>query len=332
VRTTRNLFPRLVSEDFLEEAAERTTRGKRRRCDVARFLFRREEILERLRSALSDGTWRPDGFRVRCLQDPKPRAIAHSTVEDRVVHAALACLLEPVLSRSLLPDTFACRAGFGTHRASLRVQELLGLHRFAVHLDIRCFFPSVDLEILQALLAARIRDPPFLDVLSRVLEAGRGLYDPAPIRAFAGFTPDWPPPRQGLPIGAWTSQILASHLYLDALDHHVKRDLKVPGYVRYCDDILLFGDRRADLRTWRSAVGAWLENERRVRLKHPQARILACAGHLDALGLRITRDLVRPRARALRRLRATVGQHMRGVAGVDVQRSLASRLGSWMFP
>ncbi len=63
----------------------------------------------------------------------------------------------------------------------------------------------------------------------------------------------------------------------------------MPGLCRYVDDIFLFGDRRADLRSWRRAVGEWVGEHRRLRLKHPQARILSCRGHLDALGYRLTR-------------------------------------------
>lgn len=39
----------------------------------------------------------------------------------------------------------------------------------------------------------------------------------------------------------------------------------------------------------RPLIGQWLIAERGLRLKHPQARILSCHGHLDALGYRIRR-------------------------------------------
>ncbi len=35
----------------------------------------------------------------------------------------------------------------------------------------------------------------------------------------------------------------------------------MPGYVRFVDDMLLFGQRRADLRAWREAIGEWLDRE-----------------------------------------------------------------------
>ena len=242
--SVKNLFPRLVAPEHLEEAAARTVRGKRRRPDVAWFLFRREEVLDDVRAQLAGGSYRPLGFEAVYLRDPKPRVIARAPIEDRIVHTALERLMGPVLTRSLRPEAFACRPGMGTHRAVIRAQELMRRHRFVVHLDVRRYFPSVDLRILRGLVARRVRDERFLAVVDAVLAAGAQVYRDPRVRRWAGLDADWPRPGCGLPVGALTSQLLAAHVYLDALDHHVKRVLHVPGYIRYVDDLLLFGDRR----------------------------------------------------------------------------------------
>lgn len=103
----------------------------------------------------------------------------------------------------------------------------------------------------------------------------------------------------------------------------------MPSYVRYVDDIFLFGDRRADLRAWRSAVGDWLARERGLRLKHPNARVLSCAGHLDALGARIRRDGVEPLPKTWKRMRRRVHAYVREgeVTRAAFRRSMESSLG-----
>lgn len=291
-------------------------------------------MLSRLERGLAQGTWRHGNFDLLELRDPKPRVIARASIEDRVVHTALVEAMLPALERTLTRDAFACRPGLGTHRALLRLLELLRRQRFALHLDVASYFPSVHLGILRGLLERRIADDAFLAVLDRVLEAGRGLYDAPRARRHARMGPDWPPPGRGLPIGAYTSQVLAAHLYLDGLDHFVKRELKVPGYVRYVDDLFLFGDRRADLRAWRAEVAGYLARERDLRLKRPGAPVLSCRGHLDALGHRVERAGIAPRRRALRRLAATAARESRRrwprEGGLDVIRSVAGSIGGML--
>lgn len=183
-------------------------------------------------------------------------------------------------------------------------------HRFAVH-------PVVDA------------------VVDAVLECGAAVYRRPDVRAWAGLPDGWPPPGRGLPIGALTSQLFAAHVYLDALDHHVKRVLKVPGYVRYVDDLLLFGDRRADLRDWRGAVGRFLQEERALRLKYPEARLLSCHGHIDALGYRVRRDEHEALPRTLRRMKNRVTADLLRPPGsrptVDIRRSAAASAGVVLF-
>lgn len=306
MKTARGLFPALCDPGRLIVAAHGAARGKRRDPDVAWFLFRLEPEARRIADALASRAWEPLGFDVLFIRDPKRRAIARAPFADRVVHTALTALMEPVFLRSAIHGDMACRAGFGTTRAVLEAQRLLRRHRFALHLDIRSFFPSLNPSMVLDLVTRRVRDVAFLDVLGRVLASGAGVVDRPGVRAWLGLEPGWPPPGHGLPVGAHTSQFLATHVVLQSLDHHIKRTLKVPGYVRFVDDLLLFGDRRADMRRWREEIGAWLWTERGLKLKHPESPVLSCAGHLDALGFRLRRDRAEPLPRAARRFRARV--------------------------
>ncbi|MBK8975174.1 MAG: hypothetical protein IPM29_04565 [Planctomycetes bacterium] len=319
---------RLADPEHIDAAIDVTCRGKHARPDVAWFLFDRARHAARLCAGLADGTWRPARFDLLYLRDPKPRVIARAPVADRVVHTALAMLMEPVLLRSAAPGDLACRRGGGQHRALLRLLRAMRQFRFALHLDVRAYFPSIDIDVLRTLLVRRFRDRPFLAVLDRVLESGRGLYDSPRARRHARLGAAWPPRGQGLPMGAVTSQLLAAHLYLQQLDHLAMRSWRVGGYTRYVDDLFLFGDRRCDLRRWRADIGEWLAAERHLRLKHLTARILSCRGHLDALGWRIRRDGLEPLPVMLRRLHARVDGFARGERSLAaLERSLRASLG-----
>lgn len=330
MKTARGLFRRLCRPEALETAARATVRGKRRRPDLARFLFRFEHEMESLLGELEKGTYRPSPFEVTSIRDPKPRLIARVPIRDRVVQTALVQQIEPVFEARFAPEDYACRPGYGTHRALLRLQEYLRRYRFALHLDIRSYFPSIHPGILRSILKQRIRDERFLAVVDLGLKAGRGLYVNDRHRRAAALDADWPPPGRGLAIGSYTSQLFAAHLYLNAFDHWIKRQLKVPGYLRYVDDLFLFADRRPALKTYRQEVGAWLLEHRQLRLKHPNARILSCHGHLDALGHRIRRSDIEPLPRALRRFRHTLAQALDPLGRpprLDLDRSIAASVG-----
>ncbi|MCC6785084.1 MAG: hypothetical protein IT457_19705 [Planctomycetes bacterium] len=330
-RRMRGLFDQLVGQAHLDAALLRTIKGKRRRPDVAAFLLDGERTLARIEARLQDGTWRPGPYSLLFLHEPKPRLIARASVADRVVHSAVAMLLEPIILRSASEADYACRRGFGTHRAVLALLRGMREHRFVVHLDVRSYFPSIVVERVLAQLSRRIDDDRLLALLQGILAAGRGLYDSPRARHFARIDPNWPPPGRGLPMGSVTSQLFATHLYLQSFDHHVKRGLKVGGYLRYVDDLFLFGDSRARLRSLRQEVGGILADEYELRLKHPQAPLLSCRGTLDALGARIRRSGIEPLPEAMARFRALAWDWVRGRGAprtrAAMERSVASRLG-----
>ena len=101
----------------------------------------------------------------------------------------------------------------------------------------------MDLERLQSLLFRRLRDPDTQRLIGLLLAGGARVYRTAQAQAILG------PPRgerHGLPLGSYLSQ-WCGNLYLDGLDHFVKRTLKVPGYLRYMDDFVLFSNDREQL-------------------------------------------------------------------------------------
>lgn len=107
---------------------------------------------------------------------------------------------------------------------------------------------------------------------------------------------------KGLPIGNLTSQFFASVL-LDELDHFIKVELRVPGYVRYADDFLLFGDSRRELWQYRAAVVERLASLR-LKLHEGKTQVRPCACGVKFLGLVVRRDGRRWQQRAVRRFSA----------------------------
>ena len=311
MRRAKHLFEGVADFGALVEAAGRAAKGKRRQPHVARFLMDLEPEVLRLRRELLDGTWRPGRYRVFSVRDPKPRTICAAPFRDRVVHHALCAVLEPVFERYAVPDSFACRPGKGTLAALRRAQQHARRHAYFGKLDVRRYFSTLDHAALRRLLRRLFADPRVLGLLDRVLDAG------AP----------GSPPGKGLPIGNLTSQHLAN-LYLGPLDHYVKETLRVPGYARYMDDVLVFGPDRRTVRAWLEEIERFAGERLRLVLK-PEATVLAPVTEgVPFLGFRIFPGVVRLDGHRVRRLRRKLAALERAVENERLAEDEAAQVGA----
>ena len=109
-----------------------------------------------------------------------------------------------------------------------RAQAFTRHAEWFLKLDVRKYFDSVSHDRLLAFLECRFKDRRLLDLLNRIITSYRG------------------PLRIGLPIGSLTSQHFAN-FYLGWLDRFVTESLRVRGYVRYMDDMVLWHASRETL-------------------------------------------------------------------------------------
>ncbi|MCC6766203.1 MAG: group II intron reverse transcriptase domain-containing protein [Deltaproteobacteria bacterium] len=221
------------------------------------------------------------------VSDPKRREIRAAPFRDRVVHHALFNVLDPIFRHSFIADSYACIAGRGTHGAVERYQAFVRARAgrgYRVQVDVRRYFASVDHAVLLERLRRRIADTRLLAVLEALIAHGADE------------------PGRGMPIGSLTSQLFAN-VYLDALDHFVKEELRVRHYLRYMDDVLLLADDRREARDRLRAVRAFLTEVLRLEL-NPRRVIVAPIGEpSDLLGyVHYPGGRVRVRRRSVRRL------------------------------
>jgi hypothetical protein len=276
-----DLYTQICAFENLYAAYRKARGGKRGQPAVADFEFNQEEELLCLRDELASQTWTPGPYRSFYIHEPKRRLISAAPFRDRVVHHALCNLLEPIWERRFIYDSYANRAGKGTHRAMLRCQAFARRYPYVLQCDIEQFFPSLDHAILRGIIARQVGDAPTLALVDRILASGAGvLSEIYQMRWFPGDVPSTPlrlgsgqglwaalRPR-GLPIGNLTSQFWAN-VYLDPFDHFVKRQLRCPAYLRYVDDFLLFAEDKDTLWGWREAIVARLAGLR-LTLHPPQ--------------------------------------------------------------
>ncbi len=87
---------------------------------------------------------------------------------------------------------------------------------------------------------------------------------------------------RGLPIGNLTSQFW-SNVYMNPVDWFVLRELRCPAYLRYVDDIALFGDNPRELWSWKRAIVERLALSR-LMIHENEAQVTPCTAGTPWLG------------------------------------------------
>ena len=201
------MYTQLTSWDNLLLAYRKAAKGKRGHPNVAAFEYYLEDNLLALQRELYAFTYRPGPYASFTIHEPKRRLISAAPFRDRVVHHALCNIIEPLFERTFIGDSYANRAGKGTHRALDRAQQFARRYRYVLQCDVEQFFPAIDHAILRRILARKIGDERALWLCEQILQSGVGVLAEAyRMTYFPGddiFAVERP---RGLPIGNLTSQ------------------------------------------------------------------------------------------------------------------------------
>jgi hypothetical protein len=326
-------------------AARRAARSKRRVAGAARFLERLEPEALALQRDLLAGTWRPSKPTTFTIHDPKERVITAAPFRDRVVHHALIDPLEPLFDAALVPESFACRRGRGTHRAVEHARGLVRTQSWFLKLDVKRCFDSIEHGIVLETLAELGLEAPVMELCARLLagpedlsRAGGGGSRTAEGNLSCGGIAASQRKGEcrrgvGLPIGNLSSQWFAN-LVLGRLDRFILREIAPGGFARYMDDFVLFSADKRELREAHVRIEDFLRVTLRLALKEKATVLAPTRQGVPFLGWRLHGGTTRLRPENARRLRRRVRQRRwelrEGRIGVEsfvaCVRSLAAHL------
>ncbi|WP_228257850.1 RNA-directed DNA polymerase [Pseudoxanthomonas winnipegensis] len=301
-----------VTLQGLHRAWKRARRQKVPSHNQRRFDTRWMDNLIQLQEEIASGTWSPRPSTCFIATRPKAREIHAPDFADRVVHHWLVPQLEAIYEPGFIHDSYANRAGKGSHAAVRRAQAFCRQLAsgqgggWYLQLDIANYFNSIHRPTLWAMLKPRLLraglHPHALQTTHALLRRDP-LHPGAQTRATAAELAQVPAhkrlcnagPGCGLPIGNLSSQFFAN-VYLDALDQLAKHQLKAKRYLRYVDDFVLFHRDRAQLEAWQAQITDFLGRQLHLGLK-AEIRLRRLDDGLDFLGyvIRPTHTLVRPR-------------------------------------
>ncbi|MBF0202605.1 MAG: hypothetical protein HQK66_15130 [Desulfamplus sp.] len=177
----RSLFEKLCSIDYLEEGFKAVKRNKGAPgidgVTIAEFGTRLGEELKQLMEELESWTYKPQP--VKRVEIPKPgkgagvRLLGIPCIKDRVVHATLKILLEPILDPMFSDNSYGFRPGCNQRQAVETAQAIIRSGKeHVVDIDLSKFFDRVHHDRLIFRLSLFIQDKRILRIIGMILRSG----------------------------------------------------------------------------------------------------------------------------------------------------------------
>ena len=272
MKTYKNLYQELCSKENLALAFKKAQKRKSRKPYVIEFKNSLSGNLKILRDKLLSGEYRPRPLRTFVIRDPKVRKIRKSYFVDRIVHHAICNILEPILEKRFIHDSFANRKGKGTLNAIKRfdkfkqkVSKNNTKNCYVFKADIRHYFDEVNHNTLINILRKKINDKRLISLISKVLKNHSDTV--------------------GMPLGNMTSQFFAN-VYLNELDQFIKNELKAKYYIRYVDDFVILHDNRNILESYKASINIFLKEKLQLELHATKSKLLLLKRGISFLGFR----------------------------------------------
>ncbi len=253
MRRVGNLFDKIISDENLLEAIEAVNSSHhwhshhRPNACTAWVEETKAERVKELREIIVNGfepkppkvtrRWDASAQKWRTVSEP-------AQWPDQYVHHALIQVLQPIFMRGM--DFYCCGSikKRGPHHGRRAIERWMEKDpkgtKYELSGDIYHFYDSLKPEVVMACMRRLIKDRRTLDLIWRIVKGG-------------------------VLIGAHTSQWFANTV-LQALDRLIRQSGLAKYYVRYMDNITVFGPNKRHLRKLRALVEKWL-NEHELRLK-----------------------------------------------------------------
>ncbi len=273
MKTEKHIFERTISMQNITAAIYRAAEDKKDRKEVQEVLADVEKHAYQIHKMLVTGTYKPCPYKESFIREgagQKQRKVTKiDFYPDQIIHWALVLQLQPVIEKGAYAYSCGSMPGRGPHFGKPKLEKWIRKDRkntkYSAKLDITKFYESVTHTLAKASIRTIIKDPKMLWLLDTIIDS-------------------YP---KGLPIGYLTSQWLANFI-LQKLDHLIKQVLKIKYYMRYMDDMILFGPNKRKLHKAVRMIMGYLE-KMNLKIKKNWQVFKLDARALDFMGFRFFR-------------------------------------------
>ena len=285
-----NIYSKICDKNNILKAINKASLRKKDRANVKKIIDNPLFYTEYLYKMLKNKEYKPNPYTEVKIQDgvrKKERIIYKPQFfPDQVIHWALMLQLEPILLRGMYYYCCGSVKNRGIHHGAKYIKKILVRDKkntkYCLKLDVKKFYPSINKEILKHKFLKIIKCRNTLDLIDLIIDSS----------------------KEGLPIGNYTSQWFAN-FYLQDLDHYIKENLKIPYYIRYMDDMVLFHRNKKELHKVRVKIEEFLKNED-LRLKENWQLFKTDSRPIDFLGYKFYRGYTTIRKSNCLRIRRRV--------------------------
>lgn len=310
-----NLWGTITSKENIPLAHQRAKRHKQRYAEVQMIDEDNQnggEMLEQLRQDLINHVFHTSEYkRKRRKEGNKVRDIyILPYYPDRIAQWAVIQVIEPILIKTLIQDTYSAIPERGIHPGLNRLHQWMNKDirgtQYCLKIDVKHYYPSINHEILKDKFRRLFKDPDLLwfvdevinsietatpedrERLKRLKPLNREVLQ-KPIRG-RRETPEEREKRYcesgiGIPIGNYFSQY-SGNLYFSEFDHWIKEDQHCCYYSRHMDDINIFAETKEELHALCEKINDYFQTRLRITLKDNYQIFPTYARGLDYLGYR----------------------------------------------
>ena len=242
MKSYKNLYEELISENNIREAIINASKGKRNRIIMREMYFDPDRwipVIQKWAQYFKNPLHHPveiyDGI------SRKKRTIICPTNKEQVIHHMICNILKPIFMKGMYEHSYGSvpkRGGLAGKKVIEKWLQDRAKCKYVLKMDIHKFFDSIPHDILKTKLRKLIKDERFLNLLFTVIDETEA----------------------GLPLGFYTSQWLANW-YLQDLDHFIKEKLHAVHYIRYMDDMVIFGSNKRKLHAMQKSVEEYLNKQ-----------------------------------------------------------------------
>ncbi len=252
MKTYKHLWEELISDENIKEAVYNASHGSvrgRRQAQLRAIYENVDAETPEIRGIIENYT--PVHHKTMTINDginQKKREIIVPTIYEHITQHAVMLILKPIFMKGMYEHSYASIPNRGCHNGAFRMMRWIeegGRHiKYCGKFDIRKFFENIDQDILIAKLDRIIDDEQFMDLLIKIIRTT----------------------EKGLPLGFYTSQWFAN-FYLQDFDHFVKEQLGIVYYMRYMDDMVIFGSNKKELHKAKDQMLEYLQENLHVWFK-----------------------------------------------------------------